>query len=223
MLSVRQLSKTIDSLRNNEAYFLNRSGNDISPYFTFVRYSDTGLVNVDTKKLGTITSIKQIIPDSARSITAERALNQVNAVKSTVEMLANDYNSKQEEIRYNLIEWHRKFTLSVACIVLFLIGAPLGSIIRKGGLGTPLVFAVIFFVVFHLLNTFGEKFVKGAVLSPFAGMWMSSALLIPIGFFLTYKAMQDSQLFNQEYYYRSFRKFRIIINNFRNKKAQSLN
>jgi lipopolysaccharide export system permease protein len=76
-------------------------------------------------------------------------------------------------------------------------------------------------VVFHLLNTFGEKFVKGAVLSPFIGMWMSSALLIPIGFFLTYKAMKDSQLFNQEYYYRSFRKFRIIINNFRNKKANS--
>ena len=108
----------------------------------------------------------------------------------------------------HLIEWHRKFTLPVACIVLFLIGAPLGSIIRKGGLGTPLVFAVIFFVIFHLFNTFGEKFVKEDVMSPFGGMWLSTAILIPFGLFLTYKAMRDSQLFNKEYYLRAINKIK---------------
>ena len=223
MLSVRQLSKSIDSLKKNEAYFLTRSTNEVSPLFSFTKYADTGLVNVDTKSLGTIKSISQIIPDSAKLTTEERTISQVNAVKSNLELLAGDYNNKQEEIRLNQIEWHRKFTLSAACVVLFLIGAPLGSIIRKGGLGTPLVFAVIFFVIFHLLNTFGEKFVKGGVLSPLAGMWLSSAVLIPIGFFLIYKAMQDSQLFNQEYYYRSLKKFRVILDNFKNKKFRKSN
>jgi lipopolysaccharide export system permease protein len=104
-----------------------------------------------------------------------------------------------------LIEWHRKFALSFACFVLFMIGAPLGSIIRKGGLGMPLVIAVIFFLIFHLTNMFGEKFVRQDIMTPLGGMWMSSMLLIPIGIFLTYKAMNDSQLFNNEYYMRFFR------------------
>ena len=93
------------------------------------------------------------------------------------------------------------------------------SIIRKGGLGTPLVFAIIFFVVFHLLNTFGEKFSKEEVTSVFGGMWLSTMVLIPVGFFLTYKAMRDSQLFNQEAYYRFFKMIRTFITNYKNKKS----
>lgn len=110
----------------------------------------------------------------------------------------------------HLMAWHEKITLSIACLVLFLIGAPLGSIIRKGGIGMPLIFAVIFFVVFFLLNNFGRKFVKQDVLQPIAGMWMATYVLLPLGIFLTYKAMNDSQLFNKEFYYRFFRKFRKI-------------
>ena len=96
--------------------------------------------------------------------------------------------------------------MSIACLVLFLIGAPLGSIIRKGGLGTPLVFAVVFFVVFFLLNNFGIKLVKEDVLQPIPGMWLATFVLTPIGFFLTYKAMRDSHLFNQEFYFRMMKK-----------------
>ena len=110
----------------------------------------------------------------------------------------------------------------MACLVLFFIGAPLGSIIRKGGFGTPLVMAIIFFLMFHLLNMFGEKFAKEEVTSVFTGMWLSVLVLAPVGAFLTYKAMNDSQLFNKEFYYRSLkrlRKFLIpVINIFRNQK-----
>jgi lipopolysaccharide export system permease protein len=97
----------------------------------------------------------------------------------------------------------------------------MGSIIRKGGLGTPLVFAIIFFVVFHLFNTFGEKFVKSGEASPLVGMWLSTYILIPIGIFLTYKAMRDSQLFNQEFYYRSLKQLRSFLVNFRFSKKSS--
>jgi lipopolysaccharide export system permease protein len=108
--------------------------------------------------------------------------------------------------------------MSIACLVLFLIGAPLGSIIRKGGLGTPLVFAVVFFVVFFLLNNFGVKLVKTGVFQPIPGMWMATYILTPIGLFLTYKAMRDSQLFNQEFYFRTLKKIRPFIAGLRVKK-----
>jgi lipopolysaccharide export system permease protein len=99
-----------------------------------------------------------------------------------------------------------------------MIGAPLGSIIRKGGLGMPLVFAIIFFVFFYLLNNFGEKLVRSNELSPLNGMWLSTFLLIPIGLFLTYKAMSDSQLFNNEFYYRQYKRFRLFLATFSTRK-----
>jgi lipopolysaccharide export system permease protein len=221
MLSIRQLAKMIDSLKDNGAYYQSRASNEVSPYFAFSRFADTGLVSVDRKTLKPIKSLDELIPSSIKTTVQERALVQVNSAKTNVEMLAADYESKMKNARENEIEWHRKFTLSVACIVLFLIGAPLGSIIRKGGLGTPLVFAVIFFVLFHLFNTFGEKFVKSGVLPAYIGMWLSSCILLPVGFFLTYKAMKDSQLFNHEYYYRTFKKVRILVANYRNKRSET--
>ncbi len=156
-----------------------------------------------------------MIPDSLRGAVDDRSNNQVSMSKSNIAILDQDYSQKIQSLRNHEIEWHRKFTLSVACLVLFLIGAPLGSIIRKGGLGTPLVFAIVFFVIFHLLNTFGEKFAKSFETSSLLGMWLSTLVLIPIGAFLTYKAMKDSQLFNQEYYYRVFKKFRFFLANFK--------
>jgi lipopolysaccharide export system permease protein len=97
-------------------------------------------------------------------------------------------------------------------VILFLIGAPLGSIVRKGGLGTPVVFAVIFFVIFFLLNNFGKKFVREDVMQPLPGMWLATYILLPIGLFLIYKALHDSQLFNKEFYHRSFRRIKAFFN-----------
>ena len=162
-----------------------------------------------------------MIPDSLRGAVSDKSINQVNISKSNIAILEQDYLQKVQSLRNHEIEWHRKFTLSVACLVLFLIGAPLGAIIRKGGLGMPLVFAIIFFVDFHLLNTFGEKFAKAFELTALQGMWLSTLVLIPIGAFLTYKAMKDSQLFNQEYYYRTFKRFRLFLANFSFSKRSS--
>src|SRR5690606_17906663 len=115
------------------------------------------------------------------------------------------------ELRLQLIEWHSKFTMSISVVVLFLIGAPLGSIVRKGGIGLPVVLAVVFFVVFFLLNNFGKKFVKEDVLQPLAGIWMATFVLLPMAFFLIYKAMNDSQLMNKEFYFRLFRKAKTFL------------
>lgn len=215
MLSIRQLNTVIDSLEVIKKSFQKRTEGQMFGYFTFPQYADSPLVKLKAGEIKAIKSIKNIIPDSAMILTTDRATQQVNAAMSSIDMQASEYIMKRQDYRFHLIEWHRKFTLSVACVVLFLIGAPLGSIIRKGGLGLPLVFAVIFFVIFHLFNTFGEKLVKEGVMTPFGGMWLSTGVLIPFGVFLTYKAMRDSTLFNQEGYYRAFNKIKTVVLNFK--------
>ncbi|MES2775963.1 MAG: LptF/LptG family permease [Bacteroidota bacterium] len=154
-----------------------------------------------------VAPVQELIPDTLRAIVIDLANAQISNAKNNMDLLYDNYFNTGKALRVHNIEWHRKFALSAACLVLFLIGAPLGSIIRKGGIGTPLIFAIIFFVLFHLMNTFGEKFVKEGVTNPLLGMWLATFVLTPVGFFLTYKAMRDSQLFNKEFYFRIFRRF----------------
>jgi lipopolysaccharide export system permease protein len=221
MLSIRQLNTAIDSMKKMGAYFEKQSVSELDPYFTFSRFKDSAWPKVKEDTFKKATSFTALIPDSICSQVFDRSYGQINMARSNLNMLTSDYQLKAESLRYHEIEWHRKFTLSVACLVLFLIGAPLGSIIRKGGLGTPLVFAIVFFVLFHLLNTFGEKFAKSFEMSAPGGMWLSTLVLIPVGAFLTYKAMKDSQLFNQEYYFRAFKKLRTFLSDLKLFKKQS--
>jgi len=100
-------------------------------------------------------------------------------------------------------------------LVLFFIGAPLGAIIRKGGLGMPLVVSVVFFVIYYFITITGEKFAKEHILSPAGGMWISTFILMPIGIFLTYKAMFDSRMLNIDWYFSAIR---ILFLKFRGKK-----
>ena len=100
-----------------------------------------------------------------------------------------------KDIKYD-IEWHRKFTLAVSCLLLFAIGAPLGAIVRKGGLGAPVVMSIIFFLIYHIISTVSEKSAKDAALTPMWGMWMAIIVLSPLAAFLTYKSTTDSALFD---------------------------
>jgi len=210
MLSVRQLNTTIDSLKKTDSLYIKRFKYEVNPSLAFCKYKDSTWPVI--KKGENIAAFS--VPDSLKKNVFERSINQISSVKSNISIIEDDYKRKTQNLTSHKIEWHRKFTLSVACIVLFLIGAPLGAIIRKGGLGTPLVFAIAFFVLFHLLNTFGERFANEHLTSIFVGMWLSTLVLIPVGIFLTYKAMRDSQLFNSEAYFRFFKGLQIIIHNF---------
>jgi lipopolysaccharide export system permease protein len=140
----------------------------------------------------------------------QSALNKVSELKNIVQQKKLDDETRERDLRYHKMEWHRKFSISLACLVLFFIGAPLGAIIRKGGLGMPLVVAIVFFLIFHLLNMFGDKFSKEGILEPAVGMWLAIISLTPVGIFLTYKAMNDSALFNKEFYVRFWKKFKTI-------------
>ncbi len=209
MLSSRQLSRNIDSLRIVEK----EMGNNIFNQFKFQLHYSNISDSIWKKKDSSTNKIayKDLIPELYNVRIKQYALNKATEIKTTLQQNSIDREMKVKELIYHEIEWHRKYSISLACLILFFIGAPLGAIIRKGGLGMPLVVAIIFFLIFHLLNMFGEKFVKESFMIPSIGMWLTIIVLAPVGIFLTYKAMNDSQLFNPEYYIRFFKRTKSLL------------
>jgi lipopolysaccharide export system permease protein len=136
-------------------------------------------------------------------------VNATNEARGIQDLLRNradrNHDLLQNEARADL-EYQKKFTLSAACIALFLIGAPLGAIIRKGGLGLPVVVSVIFFLFYYIISTIGEKYVKDGDVSPVVGSWVAIVIITPIGLFLSYKAATDSAIFDMDSYKRFFNK-----------------
>lgn len=137
----------------------------------------------------------------------ERKAALITRAKSNIESQKADYFFKAASVgdeayklRRHLTEWHRKFTLSFACMVFFFIGAPLGAIIRKGGLGMPVVISVILFIFYYIVDNIGFKMARDGVWEAWQGMWLSSAVLAPLGIFLTYKAVNDSVILNADTY-----------------------
>ena len=141
------------------------------------------------------------------------ARSYVTQAIATAKRTRQDYEYKsftmkddRKTIRRHGIEMHKKFTLSIACIIFFFIGAPLGAIIRKGGLGTPLVISVILFIIYYIIDNSGYKMARDGRLEVWEGMWLSTAILLPLGIFFTYKAVNDSAVFNRDAYLNFFRK-----------------
>ncbi|GAA4313601.1 hypothetical protein GCM10023143_23960 [Compostibacter hankyongensis] len=207
MLNIKQLDKAEDSIRRQMQYNVRNVERDITFRYAFGRWRDTGWLNTAVPPLK-VPVFDSLIPSGQRRYVYDRVQTNIREGLNSLNMTAADYRDKVDTVLRNRVEWHRKFTLSFACMVLFLIGAPLGSIIRKGGLGTPLVFAVAFFVIFHVVSTIGERLARNDVMQPWSGMWLSAAVLIPIAGFLIYKALNDSQLFNREFYFRTFKQLR---------------
>ena len=129
-----------------------------------------------------------------------QALLKAQRVKQDYEFKSYAMDADRETIRRHGIEMQKKFTLSFACLIFFFIGAPLGAIIRKGGLGTPLVISVILFIVYYIIDNTGYKMARDGKLEVWMGMWLSSAILLPLGVFFTYKAMKDSAVFDLDAY-----------------------
>ena len=206
MQSIRLLDKSIDSLKMVNDSIAKKINMNVALQLHYLNVPDS-----TWKKMPPLSPKEKLfsaqIPDSIKSIVYDNAMQIAYSIKNSYQFSGSEFDSRDHEIRFGKVEWHRKFSLSLACLVLFFIGAPLGSIIRKGGLGMPLVVAILFFLIFHLLNMFGEKFVKDSILTPFVGIWLSVLVLTPIGIFLTYKAMHDSALFNKEFYYRFIKYF----------------
>ncbi len=205
MLNFVQLTHTIDSLTKN----FNKKQNEMVAFFW--NYStlkgDSSMLRNIPASVAPVDPLAGIDKKQVDQV-AEYAMNSARSYKSILQNNADELASKNRTLVRFSIEWHRKFTLSIACFVLFLIGAPLGAIIRKGGLGMPIVVSIVFFLFFHIMSITGEKFAKEGVILPKEGMWTATIILLPIGLFLTYKATKDSGLFDVDAYINFFRKFK---------------
>jgi lipopolysaccharide export system permease protein len=160
--------------------------------------------------MDTVKEIREDILAGFDQVTKEKivssALNQARNLKKNLDYQIDDHDARTIWITKHKVAWHTKFTLSFACFVLFFIGAPLGAIIRKGGLGLPVVVSVLFFVLFHIISITGEKSAKAGAIEVHFGMWIASAILLPLGIFLTYKATTDSPLLDTDVWKRNFEK-----------------
>jgi len=176
-------------------------------------------------------SEKEVVVAEARNADSLFLKMRYDQMCRVVRSMANNVKMARSDAEYNRavideadcyylshsIEWHRKFTLSFACLIFFFIGAPLGAIIRKGGLGMPVVISVLMFIVYYIIDTSGIKMAQEQVIPVWAGLWISSAVLLPIGVFLTYKAAKDSALFNAEMYKKKWAELKDLIIAFKKK------
>lgn len=199
MLNLRQLKLKTDTNQMEIDSMTNMYAQENRSHILFNSnyYRQGNIVPAQVEVKG---NIMDYIPAMSRSAVYSNALSQVRQ--------AEDMNSNRliefkrlsdSDIRYK-IEFHRKFTLAISCLLLFGIGAPLGAIIRKGGLGAPVVMSIIFFLIYHILSTVFEKSAKDGAITPFWGMWSAIFILTPLAIFLTYKSTTDSALFDLDQY-----------------------
>ena len=190
MMNNRQILNSIDSLHNK-----------ITNKATKTKKQLDEKLGVDsTLSKNTYTKLKYLnIVQERKKYNA--AVNSARSNKALIENTNRDKDYRETLVAKHLVEWHRKWSLAFACIVMFLIGAPLGSIIRKGGFGMPVVVSIFFFILYHVLYMTGEKMVKKGELLAIEGMWIANTILLPIGVWLSYKATKDSNLLDWSYTY----------------------
>ena len=216
MMNIRQLSTSLDSLerrydRKMETFtqgFSRRWSNYNSlststPEDIFSPKTDS--IVADTNIVLSWPLLAQFDEETKNSII-NMALGSAQNAKDNVAFNKMDLGSQTENINKHKKEWHKKFTLSIACIIFFFIGAPLGSIIRKGGLGLPVVISVVFFIIYHLISTIAERMAVFGDLNMFLGVWLSSLVLLPVGLFFTFKATTDAALFDGDSWKKFFQK-----------------
>lgn len=206
MLNISELSYTLDSLntnyQNEVASFAEnihtRSGIESGPLRVNFRAiaKDSATKKVAKPKIS--KDILDSYSNSDKSRYLELAFNNINSTVFSIQGTRDELLSKQKNINNHWIAIHEKFVMGYACILMFFIGAPLGAIIRKGGLGLPIVFAVLIFITFHFTNTFGKKIAQENQITPFLGVWLASIILTPFALLLTYRATNDIGLVNMD-------------------------
>ena len=216
MLKISALTYTLDSLNKNykkdvisfaENIHL-RTG--ITPSYNGGTMADTmgKSGNRNSKSTANLLALYDI---NERIRIIETAKGSIESTQFSVNSSKEEMSYKQKNINAHWISIYDKFVISYACIMMFFIGAPLGAIIRKGGLGLPIVFAVLIFISFHFINTFGRKVAEENGIPPVLGSWLSSIVLTPLAVFLTYRATNDNNLINFESMFQILKKIRTTI------------
>lgn len=210
MLNLKQLNSTIDSIQS----FLTTKKNGDAQRLLAVNYQknksnnprqDSILVQQSQGYFSDADSLFRTFDAEEKRRAIENALQYARDVKQRTQDDLHYYVAQQENIIKHKLEWHRKFSLSFACFIFFFIGAPLGAIIRKGGLGMPVVISVLLFIIYYIIDMMGVRSAREAVISPAAGAWISAFILLPLGIILTYKSVTDSEMMSTEAYKSFFK------------------
>ncbi|MDX9812693.1 MAG: LptF/LptG family permease [Bacteroidales bacterium] len=218
MLNIAQLTWYIDSLNTNYGTRVDRDFSEFNNSRLYVeRYypNSSGMRDdppvLPEKRDFDRTRLFDSLPVVDKLLVISRAINNIREGNTYLVEATESNIFEVRHIKKYEVEWNKKFTLSFACVVFFFIGAPLGAIIRKGGLGTPAVISILFFVIWYVVSLSGQKLVEENKVNTIAGMWASSYILLPIGVFLTYKASNDSVIMNIDTYLAFFRKIKDYI------------
>lgn len=189
MLNIKQLKRTADSMVVSSAKNKLQFYKDLTrSYFDKNRVGAHKLIDVGP------------MPVQTKAAIYEAAINNVRNARDFIKGNSESQHSNTQDILKRLIEIQRKFTFAVACFILFFIGAPFGAIIKKGGLGMPVVVSALFFILFYIISIIGIKSAQEGVMTVPVGLWMPASILAPIGAFFTYKASMDSTLFEGTFY-----------------------
>jgi lipopolysaccharide export system permease protein len=192
MLTVPELSYTLDSLQKNY-------NKDVVSFADNLTIRNDNLFNkkpfesllAPPKKDNHTKDILSLFSKNEKIQLIAMAKNNINSADFNIQNSKLDLDIKSKNINSHWLAIHEKFVMAYSCLLMFFIGAPLGAIIRKGGLGLPIVFAMLIFISFHFINTFGRKLAQEATISPFLGAWMASILMTPFAIMLTYRATND--------------------------------
>ena len=208
---VVQLVQSIDSVQEVSRERCNEQSSKLIDERYFGRESRSGEISLpvltkEEAKSYNIDSLYASLALYRQKDVWDIALDRARNYRDQIEYNAIMLDDADRYIRKHEIELYRKFTLAFACLIFFFIGAPLGAIIRKGGLGAPVVISVILFIIYYIIDNTGYKMAREAIWPCWTGMWLSSFVLLPTGIFLTYKAATDSPLFNPESWELAFKK-----------------
>lgn len=200
MLTVNELNYTLDSLKKNykteiASYTENINQRTVIQNRTF---DNPAILDSLKKKKQLPSDILSLYDNQKKAEILRTAGSNLNSIGYSIDGSKTNLQSKQKNINGHLLALYDKFVIAYACLMMFFIGAPLGAIIRKGGLGLPIIFAVLIFITFHFINTFGKRFAQENGMTPFMGSWMSSFVLTPLAILLTYRATNDIGLINMD-------------------------
>ncbi len=209
--SIKELSKDIDSLSITFNKSITKAKKDI--IYTYLYASDTTFFNKSdsiraTKHpfMMTAHSIDTLTPEIKERIFKD-ATARLEQMKFNFQVGHSNVLQSSVKLYRSMADWHKKLTLPVSILIFFLIGAPLGAIIRKGGIGLPLVIAVLFFIFYYIITMTSEKLVRDGAWTPLFGMWLPTIVLFPIAVFLMWKAITDSKIMDMDAYYIVFSRY----------------
>lgn len=208
MLNINQLEGFIDSFNTELKEKQDKMGQYLRNHFHYLQDSAffEGSMVQDTSITSKNNLINAFKPENQQTIL-RKAEKKARATRDILSIHESQVDNYKGDINDYSIAWHKKFTLSFACLILFFIGAPMGAIIRKGGLGMPTVVSVLMFLVFHVTSIVGEKLVESYFLPPWAGVWLPVMILFPTGIFITIFANSDSMVLTKETYVHFFKQF----------------